>query len=168
VVIKIKALGENSIKKYILGRFDIDESLARLYSIFSRGSIGQAEKIAASQEFIDRRMEIINILTSIKNKDAISVFEAQKQLEVYKEDIDHVLDIFYMWYRDIMVLKSTQNEKYVIQKDKIVQLKSAADQLGYESIFSALDTIEDTRYKLGRNANFSLAMELMLLKINKI
>jgi DNA polymerase-3 subunit delta' len=113
-------------------------------------------------------MEIINILTSIKNKDAISVFEAQKQLEVYKEDIDHVLDIFYMWYRDIMVLKSTQNEKYVIQKDKIVQLKSAADQLGYESIFSALDTIEDTRYKLGRNANFSLAMELMLLKINKI
>lgn len=168
VVIKIKALGENIIKEYIQGHFDIDENLARLYSVFSRGAIGQAEKIAASKEFIDRRTEIINLLISIKSKDVISVFEAQKQLEVYKEDIDHILDIFYMWYRDVMVLKSTENDKYVIQKDKIEQLKLVASQLTYNSIFGALDIIEDTRYKLSRNANFSLAIELMLLKINKI
>ena len=167
VVVKIKALSENSIKKYIVEHLNSDENSAKLYSAFSRGSIGQAEKIATSEAFINTRAEIINLLTSVRNKDTIGLFEAAKQLEVYKDSIDHILDIFYMWYRDITILKSTKDEKYVIQKDKIVELKVGSEQLSYERLFNVLGTIENTRVQLSKNANFSLAIELMLLKINR-
>lgn len=168
VVIKLKPLGENIIKKYIMDHFSSDENMAKLYSVFSRGSIGQAEKIAASQEFINTRQEIIDLLTTIKDKDVISVFEVSKPLEAYKEDFDRILDIFYMWYRDIMILKSTENDRYIIQKDQMDHLKVSADKLSFENIFNAIDVIEQTRYKLGKNANFTLAVELMLLKLNRV
>lgn len=167
VLLKLKPLPEYIIKKYIQNDFDIDSNLALVYSSFSQGSIGKAKDIANSDTFIQKREKVISWIIELKNKDIIQVFENAKEIEIYKDDINDILDICFIWYRDVLIIKNLNSEKYIIQKDKIDLLQKEASEINYNNIFKLIDIIENTRYQLNRNANFQLAIELMLLKIKE-
>lgn len=166
-LIKLKPLKESIIKNYISMSLNISEKEAEIYSAFAQGSIGQAKEIATSDIFIQTRTRIIQLLTELKSKDIIKIFETAKELEIYKDDINNILNIFLMWYRDILTAKNFKDEKHIIQKDKFELIKIQAEQLDYNNIFEAINTIEDTRLKLKQNANFQLAIEIMILKLCK-
>lgn len=166
-LIKLKPLKESIIKNYVSTNLDIPENQVGVYTAFAQGSIGQAKELATSDIFIQIREEIIQLFTELKNKDIIQIFETAKGWELYKEDINNILSICLLWYRDILTAKNLENEKYIIQKDKLELIKKQAEQLDYNNIFKSIDIIEDTKFKLKQNANFQLTIEIMLLKLYK-
>lgn len=166
-LIKLKPLKENIIKNYISKNLDIPENQIAVYTSFAQGSIGQVKEIATSDIFIQLREEIIQLFIQLKSKDIIQIFETAKEWELYKEEINNILSICLLWYRDILTAKNLENKKYIIQKDKLDLIKKQAEQLDYDSIFKSIDIIEDTKLKLQQNANFQLTIEIMLLKLYK-
>lgn len=167
VLIKLKPIAENEVQNYILNNFDIDKSIAKVYSVFSQGSIGKAKSIVQSDVFLNTRNRIIQFMVDLKNRDIVEIFEMAKEFEVYKENIDDILDICILWYRDIIIFKTEKCLQYTVQSDKTELISVQASILNHESIFEIIEIIENTKYKLRLNANFLLAIEIMLLKIKE-
>lgn len=168
IILKIKPLSTDTITDYIICNLNVDTNLAKIYSAFAQGSIGKAILISNSEEFINIRNKTIEWNIELKNKDIVQIFELVNEIESYKSDIDSILDIFYMFYRDILMAKNFDTQKYILQTDKIDIIQKEYNNLSYDSIFKILDVIEATRQKLKFNANFQLALEIMFLKLNKI
>lgn len=166
VLLKIEPLPEVTIENYIIDKFNIDINLAKVYSVFARGSIGQAVDIIKSEDFIQLREQTIQWIVELKSKDIVQIFENAKQIEIYKNDIDIILDICFLWYRDLIIAKDI-NDKYIIQQDKLDLIKSQASEFDLNKLIDIIDIIQNTKSVLNKNANFQLAIEIMLLKIKE-
>lgn len=168
VILKIKPLSTDTILDYIICNLNVETNLAKIYSAFAQGNIGKAILISDSEEFINIRNKTIEWNIELKNKDIVQIFELVNEIEAYKSDIDSILDISYMFYRDILMAKNSDTEKYILQTDKMDIIQQEYNNISYDSIFKILDIIETTRQKLKVNANFQLALEIMFLKINEM
>jgi len=168
VILKMKPLSEDIISNHIVYNLNISPQLAKIYSTFAQGSIGKAILISSSEEFINMRNKTIQWFSELNNKDIIQIFELVNEIETYKSDITDILDISYIFYRDILTAKNPDTQKYILQTDKLNIIKQQCDILSYDSIFKILDIIEATKQKLKSNANFQLALEIMFLKIKEV
>ena len=138
-----------------------------LYIAFSGGSIGVIKKMMESEYFLEIRENVIRWVNEINTGDLIKLFEIQKEMENYKEEIDFVLDLMYAWYRDILLIKQIGNNPYILNKDKINLLLNTGMDLSYNKLGRSLDAIENAKKQLRQNANFQLALEIMLLHIKE-
>ncbi|WP_058487030.1 DNA polymerase III subunit [Defluviitalea phaphyphila] len=162
-ILKLNPLKPKEIKKYFN---NIDKNID-LYIAFSGGSIGIVKNMLESNKFLDIREKMIEWIYKIQEDDLINLFEIQKEMEIYKEDIDIVLDLMYIWYRDILFIKEIGNNEYIINKDKINELLNMSMNLSYNKISKSLEAIANTKIYLKQNANFRLALEIMLLNIKE-
>ncbi len=166
VLLRINSLSENIIENYLINNCNISKDKALIYSVFSQGSIGLAKELATEKSFTQIRETMIQYIINIKNKNIIELFENAKEFNDYKDD--NVLDIWYTWYRDLLMAKNIDTEKYIIQRDILDLIKQEASLINYNDIFKIIDIIENTKNQIRLNANFQLAIEIMLLKIKEI
>lgn len=162
-LIKLNPLKPGEIKDY----FNNNGKNIDLHIAFSGGSIGAVKKMMESEHFTDMRENVINWSSQIQNGSLMKLFEIQKEMENYKEEIDTILNLMYVWYRDILFIKEMGNNQYIINKDKINELLNVSRDLSYNKISKSLEAIENARMQLRQNANFQLALEVMLLHIKE-
>lgn len=165
-LIKLNPLKPGEIKDYFKSTA-VDPHMIDLYITFSGGSIGAIKNMMESEHFLEIREHVIRWTNEIHSGDLMKLFEIQKEMENYKEEIDFVLDLMYAWYRDILFLKQMGNNPYIINKDKVDVLLNTAMVLSYNKLCKSLDAIEKAKKQLRQNANFQLALEIMLLHIKE-
>ena len=84
-----------------------------------------------------------------------------------KLTIDDYLDLMAMWYRDVLVFKSTNDVNPVIFKDELSQIKSQASHFSYEGLQDILNSIDKVKIRLKANVNFDLVIELLIMAIKQ-
>jgi len=134
---------------------------------FSDGIIDTALKIATSEEFIRLREEVFGMIIKINNRKATDIFDMVHFFEVEKQNINIIFDIMIIFYRDMFVYKKTQNENILINSDKKVIILGNIDKFTMKKLSVNIEEIEKTRRILQQNANFQLAMEVMLMKLQE-
>ena len=77
------------------------------------------------------------------------------------------LKLLQMWYRDVLVFKSTNDTNSLIFKDEISLIKSIGSQSSYEGLENILTAIDKVKIRLKANVNFDLAFELLFLTIRE-
>ncbi|NLM12742.1 MAG: DNA polymerase III subunit delta [Epulopiscium sp.] len=165
-LVKLNPLKPGEIKDYFKTS-PVDPNMIDLYITFSGGSIGAVKKMMESEYFLEIRENVIRWVNEIHTGDLMKLFEIQKEMENYKEEIDFVLDLMYAWYRDILLIKQIGNNPYILNKDKINLLLNTGTDLSYNKLGRSLDAIENAKRQLRQNANFQLALEIMLLHIKE-
>ncbi len=164
VVIKFRALPSNLIKEYMIFKHGMSESEAMFYAEYCKGSIGEALRISNDEGFYQMREDTINCMTKI---DSLNVAEAMlmvKDIEKYKSA---TLDIMYMFYRDVLFYRFFGDEKRVIQKDKINDIKEQALNTDIKTIAKRLTSIENAKKEQRSNANFQLSMEVLFINMKE-
>jgi len=66
------------------------------------------------------------------------------------------------WYRDILVLKETGTEEFIINKDRIDDIKSEAKKNSQEELFNILDKIRESSMFVQQNVNPKLIINSFL------
>lgn len=163
-ILKFRPLSPDDIKNYLVNKLSQSEEKARFLSVYAGGSIGQAVKASEDTSFMDRREKIIDILDGIDKKDLMEVFGYAKDLETFKDNMDDILNIAALWYRDIMILQRFGDDLLVFQKDILSRIKRNL-HLKFGHICKNIDEICEARNYLRYNANFQLVTEVMLLRI---
>lgn len=163
IIFKLKPLNISTVAEYIKLKTNVDLVSADVFAEYSQGSIGLALKLLSSNYFSDMRNNIINCLETIPNKNIADVIAMASSLEQYKNNYE-ILDIAYMWYRDLMALKSI-GTKYIIQKDMQERLLKQAENETMESLFKSIDAVFDAKRQLEQNTNFKITIEVMFIKI---
>ena len=162
VVFRLKPLSEEDVKHYLV-RMGVGEEKAGFYSGFSQGNIGNAMRLASSETFTEMRETVVSLAQALRRLDMPEIFTRVHILEAYKDNIQELLDMFMLWYRDVIIMKETDNTRYLIQPDKKDEIYAEAQATDLSSLYRKFDAIWIAKRNLKQNGNFQLTLEMMLL-----
>ncbi|NLY44824.1 MAG: DNA polymerase III subunit delta' [Tissierella sp.] len=140
---------------------------AKFIAEFTKGAIGRSIKLSNDEGFFQRRDEIIKIIEALINGDKTKALSAMDFFNENKEIIDEILDIFLLWFRDLLLFKELGQSHLLINKDKLENL-SFQSKVNYSRINDIIVRVQETKGNIRRNVNYQLAIETMLLNIGGI
>ena len=167
VQLKLKPLKDSVVKTYLEEKLQVKDIQAEIYSAFARGNLGKAIHLAQSEDFKMMYEEILRLLKEIKDMDISQLLDVIRKLKDDNTDIKECLDFMQMWYRDILMYKTTKDLNLLIFKDEFSAVKKAASLSSYEGLERILEAIDKARVRLDANVNMELVMELLLLTMKE-
>lgn len=163
VQLKLKPLKDVVVKEYLSQSLGVVEGQAEIYAAFARGNLGKAIDLAQSENFRLMYGEILHMLKHLKETDISELLEYIHKLKEDKLEMMGCLDFMQMWYRDVLMYKTTKDINLLIFKEEYSAIKSLGTTSGYEGLEKILEAIDKARVRLNANVNMELVMELMLL-----
>lgn len=167
-VLKFLNVEAIKIETALINKFKILEDEAQFLSLYANGIVGRAIKLSKDEGFKDLRERTIEAIDSTINGDKIKVFSTSEFFEKNKDDIEEILDMILLWFRDVMIYKETNNEQYLVNKDKVYTIINHSKSLKTDKISDIIETIVKTKDEINSSVNFLLAIEMMLLKIQEV
>jgi len=157
----------NEVKEALVRKYGIGAEGIEFATAYSDGIIGKAYELMESDIFKPTREKAIDMLLGLKSSGLSNVFKSYSFFEEYKDDIDMVLEIMTMFLRDMLVVKRTGNEKILINSDKKDIIFSNAGKYTVEQLVAGIEHIEAAGRYIKQNANYQLAIENMLIKLQE-
>lgn len=165
IKIPFKPVEEKEVKQYLIEQHHIPDYLAQTSARFSQGNIGRAVRYAINEEFLEIKEEILHLLRYIDEMTIYEIMAAVKKLAAHKGEISDYIDLMMLWYRDVLMLKVTNNPNLLIYRQEIKWLREQSKTRTYENIDMIIEAMETAKMRLRANVNFDTAIELMILKI---
>lgn len=167
ISLQMKPAKDEEIKEFLMRTMQIPDYKAQICVAFARGNTGKARLLAKSEEFDKVKDEALSLLKNITEMDVGELTQAVKRINEYKFDVNDYLDIFLIWYRDMLLFKATHDANGLIFREELPSIRKAADKSTYEGIETIIQAIEKCKARLHANVNFDLSMELLLLAIKE-
>ncbi|WP_432406289.1 DNA polymerase III subunit delta' [Wukongibacter sp. M2B1] len=165
--IKFNKISKKLIEEYLIENYNIKDIDLAIFSGFSDGSLGKAINLYESEEFKNRRETTIDIIDEIIKGDKLKLLDYVDFFEKNKEYISEILDFFTIWFRDLLLLAETEENRYLFNVDKIDILKNHVNTISYKSISKSIGIVGKTRKNIDANVNFGLSIETMLLNLQE-
>ena len=167
VMLKLRNIKDTLIRKYLMENLEIPDYKADMCTAFAQGNVGRAIMLANSEHFNEIKEETLQMMKYIKDMELPELLKALKSLSSYKVEVDDILDLISVWYRDVLLYKATKDINGVIFSDQMKYIKESANTSSYEGIETILKALEKAKTRLKANVNFELVMELLLLTIKE-
>ena len=136
-------------------------------SEFRTGKDRTCKTIVESTEFAHLKQDVMHVIKNAKEMSSAEIMSVVKDITNYKLTIDDYLDLMAMWFRDVLLFKSTNDTNYLIFSDEISLIKSQAQIMSYEGIQDILNSIDKVRIRLKANVNFDLCIELLIMAMKE-
>lgn len=167
VKLNLRPVQESMVKDYLMEKMHLPDYQAQMDAAFSQGNIGKARQMAESDEFNLMTEQALRILKKSNELELYEMVEMIKELSAEKKNIDEYLDLFAMWFRDVLFFKATKEVDGLMFKDQLNHIKERARKSSYEGIEKIIDAIGTAKERLHANVNFDLVMELLFLTIRE-
>jgi len=167
VMMDFKPVADELIKDFLMEKLQVPDYKADICVAFARGNVGKARLLAKSEEFDKVKDEALGLLKNIDDMEIHDIVKSVKKILEYKFDVNDYLDIFSIWYRDMLLFKATHDANGLIFKDELQGIRKAADKSTYEGIEKIIEALDKCKSRLKANVNFDLSMELLLLTIKE-
>ncbi len=167
-ILKLKRVSEEKIAEVLVNKYNVPIDESKILSVFSNGVIGNALQLMESSEFRQDREAIIEIIEQVFKKGRFEVLQSANFFTEKKDKIYEYLDIMLFWFRDMLILKETNCEDFLINIDKKHDLQSHLNHIAFEKLSNIIYIIEKTKKDIKANVNFQLAIEMMLLRIQEV
>lgn len=167
VQLKLKPLRDSVVKEHLIQKLSLNENQAEMYASFARGNLGKAMSLSESGEFQQLYEGMLDLLKNIKEMDISRLLESISKMKEEHAEIRECLDFMQMWYRDVLMYKTTKDINLLIFKEEFSAIQKRATTSGYEGLEKILEAIDKARVRLDANVNTELALELMLLTMKE-
>ena len=167
VILNMKPVADELVKKYLMEQLHVPDYKAEVCVAFARGNIGKAKALASSEDFENVKSEALSLLKYIKDMELNEIIAAIKKITEYKLEINDYLDIFAIWYRDVLLFKATNDVNHLVFREEIQTLRRTAQRSSYEGIETIIEALDTAKKRLDANVNFDLTMELLMLTIQE-
>ncbi len=163
----LKPVSDNMVKTYLMDQMNIPDYQAEVDASFAQGNIGKAKRAATSAEFSELMQNALKILKNSKEMQLYELIAVLKEMSQEKQNIYDYLDLFAMWFRDVLLFKATREVDNLVFKQEINHIKERAQVSSYEGLEQIIDGIQTAGIRLRANVNFDLTMELLFLTIRE-
>ncbi len=167
IAFHLKPVDNYKIIEFLEKEYGVPDYKARVCAAFSQGVVGKAIAMASSEDFNDLQYHVLSIVKNIHEMDIYEVVEVVKRLSTYKTDINDVIDMMMVWYRDVLILKVTKDANAIVYKDEYRALMEQAKRSSYEGLNDIIQALEKAKARLAVNVNFEVAIEMMLLAMKE-
>lgn len=166
VTLTIKPVADTDIQRYLMREVQLPDYKAGICAAFARGNVGRAKELAVSAEFEEMKEGTLQLVQRLSEKSYSELAATAKSKVEKGSDAGGFLELLQMWYRDVLLYKSTGSSSGIIFSEELPGIKRMSHQLTYEGLNSILETVELTRSRLAGNVNAELALEWMLLTMH--
>jgi len=158
------------IKELLLNKINnLEKDQAEIISKLAQGSIGKAFKLSADKEYFIRREKLLNYLTKIlPEKYGDDIFAKVEKMILEIDRIEEILEMIKLWYRDILIIKNTRNQKYIVNCDKLEILGKKSQIYSQKMLIDILDYLEQVEEYLIKNVNKRLILERLYIKMEGV
>ncbi len=164
-VFRFNHINEENIQKYIKDKFGIESEKAFTLARLSEGRIGRAIDLLEDKK-IEKYEESINFLEQIPQSSLLSILSKIDILDIDRNELEYILDIYLVWFRDIMIAK-IGNPNNVINYSYKSVLENTAQFYSLKGLLKINSVLKKTRRYLKRNVNLRLAMEVLHMEIKE-
>nr|WP_010681088.1 DNA polymerase III subunit delta' C-terminal domain-containing protein [Acetivibrio cellulolyticus] len=134
---------------------------------YADGVPGKALTLIESEDFRLNRDKAIEVILKLKNSELICIFDIYDFFEENKDNVDSILDIMLLFYRDLLIAKKSGNENILINSDKKDIILKNVDGFKIGKLIGNIAAIEEARRNIKQNANYQLVIEVMLMKLQE-
>ena len=134
---------------------------------YADGIIGVAMELLQTEGFAAMRDQAARLVVELAKGELLDVFEWYGFFEANKSRVDMIFDMLLLFYRDLLMLSKTGNEKLLINSDKKDIIVGNVSRFSAGKLADNIECIERTRLNIKQNANYQLAIEVMLMKIQE-
>ena len=166
VTLNLKTVPTDLVKDYLMKQLKVPDYAAQLSASFAQGNIGKAIRYASSENFIEIKEDVLHLLKYIDEMELYEIITAIKKLSEHKLEINDYIDLMILWYRDVLMLKVTNNPNLLLYKE-YKYISKQASMRDYEGIENIIKAMDKAKIRLNANVNFDITMELMLLSLKE-
>lgn len=163
VKIKFKPIAEDLIKKHLMEKYEMVDYAATVSAAFSAGSIGRAIKYSTTGKFDDIKQTVVKMMKNIDTLELYEIMEVVDEIIKDKDYVEDYIDMMLLWFRDVLMLKVTNDPNKVLYKEEYKYLSAQAKVRGYDGLEVIISAIEKTKIRLKANVHMETAMELLVL-----
>jgi len=155
------------IKEFLLNKNkNLEKEKAEIISKLAQGSIERALKLLSGKEYFIRREEVLDYLSVISpGKYGDDIFAKVEKMVSEIDRIEEILEMIKLWYRDILIIKNTGDQKYIANCDKLEILEEKSQIYSQEILIDILDYLEQIEEYLIKNVNKRLILERLYIKM---
>lgn len=165
--IKLKPRTDQQIREYLTERYDADEERLDISVAFARGNLGKAIGLLTDEGFSVWYHEALRVCRGIKHMDAAEINAEVALLRQKCTDLQELLALLQLWYRDLMMYKVTKDMNGLVFGNERKALMDLAAVSSYEGIEEIMEDIETCGKRLRANVNPDLALELLFLNMKE-
>ncbi len=163
VTLTMKPVLDIELQKYLMRTAQVPDYKASVCAAFARGNVGRALELVSSTEFDELKDETLQLLQSISDKPLSDLAAFAKKKAEKDSNTEGFLELLEMWYRDVLLFKSTGSAQHLIFSEEKQHIKRMAVKSTYEGLGRILDSIREARNRLSANVNAELTLEWLLL-----
>ena len=167
VTLNFKPVRDEVIKKYLMEELHVPDYQAEVSVAFAQGNVGKAKQIATAEDFTEMMDAAFRILKKGRDMEVYEMVDAIKLLSEQKHTVYEYLDLFLVWFRDVLMFKATRQMDGLVFKQEYNDIKRRADVSSYEGLETIIKAIETAKQRLQANVNLDLTMELLFLTIRE-
>ena len=164
---KIKPIEKEKIASFLVSKYEIETEKAEFCAGFSMGNIGKAIRLATVSDYQEIYDFCVHLLKYIHEMPVYEVIYAMKDLSKHKLEISDYLDFIMVWYRDVLMLKATNNPNKILFKKEYKDISKQSQRSSFEGLEQIIMAIDKAKQRLDANVNFDIAMELLMLTIKE-
>jgi len=165
----LKRLNSKDIRSFLNRDFpELDKDKVEVMISFCDGIPGRAKSFLKDDIFMAMRGTVLEILAASGNNNKHEILKCEEFFLKNKLIWRDVLICFLYFIRDAIVYKETRDEKLVINRDKIINIKELSNVFSFNKLSGMIEVVNDTAQNLERNVNIALAIDSMLLNIQEV
>ena len=167
VMLRLKPVSDSEIKAFLMNRLHVPDYQAEIEASFAQGNPGKARQIAESPDFMEMVSAAVKTVKHSRDREVYEMIDEVRELTPGKQHIQDYLDIYTMWFHDVLMFKATAEIDSLIFREEAPAIRERAAVSSYEGLETILNAIRTAEDRLRANVNFDLTMELLFLTMKE-
>ena len=163
-IYKLKPLTKSELYEYIkIKKFNYDENEIKSSIAFSEGVTGRIDRYFNDDKLRELRNNIVILIKNLNKNDLEAILQQEESFSNLKNDKEEVLNIFGLFIRDILINKEIENEEFIINSDKLEDIKELTKEMSFKKLNNMIKTIEEARRNIKSNVSWGMMLRVMLM-----
>jgi DNA polymerase-3 subunit delta' len=139
----------------------VDSETATTLARLSEGRPGHALSLLESKEFQALQEASEQALLYLLSPQSLQIVPFLALFEKRKEETDAILNDFLNFFRDVLVMKTTRDDRRILNPTRRIQVKETARRVSERAIYGIIEQIIQTKEQLRRNLNLTVGLQQM-------
>ena len=163
-IYKLKPLTKSELYEYIkIKKFNYDENEIKSAIAFSEGVPGRIDRYFNDDKLRELRNNIVILIKNLNKNDLEAILQQEESFSNLKNYKEEVLNIFGLFIRDILINKEIENEEFIINSDKLEDIKELTKEMSFKKLNNMIKTIEEARRNIKSNVSWGMTLRVMLM-----
>ncbi|MBQ9827941.1 MAG: DNA polymerase III subunit delta' [Lachnospiraceae bacterium] len=167
VLLSMRPVDDKSVLRFLKENYDLTDEEAQTAAAYAGGSIGKAVKLIENDDYREIRRRVLHLVRGIDSMEIYELKDAIKEITAYNISLPDIIDMMMIWYRDVLMLKATNDIGLLNYRDEYKYLKQKRNVISYEGLDSIIGAMEKAKSRLRANVEPGIVMEMLLMNIKE-